>query len=232
MVYSLLTMSFTVITRHAISSNFASVWKAAWHECNVAVKKLKQSMFLLDEQLLEQFQAEVKFQRAQRHRHVVLFYGAGMCQNGIPFLVTEFLKRGSLRQVLDNVWPDDVPDDFYVDGVLPWMQRVGFALGAARGLEYLHGQSPPCMHRDVKSANFLVSDGWIVKVADFGTSRFIERVTVKHRHSIPSNASLEALERSDFLTTTTVGTLLWLSPEIIAGKPYSLSADVYRYSQT
>lgn len=42
---------------------------------------------------------EAKLQRSLRHRNVVLFYGAGIFEDDSPFLVTEFMAKGSLREV-------------------------------------------------------------------------------------------------------------------------------------
>jgi serine/threonine protein kinase len=40
-----------------------------------------------------------------------------------------------------------------------------------RGMLCLHSQRPAIIHRDLKTANLLVSGRWEVKVADFGLSR-------------------------------------------------------------
>lgn len=51
---------------------------------------------------------------------------------------------------------------------LSWDLRVRMASDAGEGLRFLHDdQDPPFLHRDVKSDNFLVSDAWVVKIADF-----------------------------------------------------------------
>jgi serine/threonine protein kinase len=50
-------------------------------------------------------------------------------------------------------------------------KRLEFAIDVARGMSCLHAQRPSIIHRDLKTANLLVSARFEVKVADFGLSR-------------------------------------------------------------
>lgn len=55
--------------------------------------------------------------------------------------------------------------------VLSWSQRVKIAVGAAKGLEYLHDKAQPrIIHRDIKSSNVLLFDDHVAKIADFDVS--------------------------------------------------------------
>ena len=55
--------------------------------------------------------------------------------------------------------------------VLSWAQRVKIAVGAAKGLEYLHEKAQPhIIHRDIKSSNILLFDDDVSKMADFDLS--------------------------------------------------------------
>jgi pto-interacting protein 1 len=48
------------------------------------------------------------------------------------------------------------------------MQRVKIAVGAARGLEYLHEKfQPPILHRRIRSSNILLFNSYLAKIADF-----------------------------------------------------------------
>jgi len=63
------------------------VWKAEWNEMAVAVKILMQGVFETDPKSVAEFNNEVALLKSIRHQNVVLFFGAGKMDDGIPFLV-------------------------------------------------------------------------------------------------------------------------------------------------
>ena len=116
---------------------FGEVFRASFRELPVAVKRLKSHLVEMDSEVRLDYEREVKFMRTLRHKNILLFFGAGIFNNGIPFLVVEWAARGSLRKLLQDV---SIP--------LPFDRRLSFAIGAAQGMEYLH--SARRIHRDLK----------------------------------------------------------------------------------
>lgn len=59
---------------------------------------------------------------------------------------------------------------------LDWNRRMRVALGAARGLLYLHEQcNPKIIHRDVKAANILLDESFEAVVGDFGLAKLLDQ---------------------------------------------------------
>ena len=88
-------------------------------------------------------------------------------------LVFECMPNGNLRECLDLKSQGRKPMD--------WATRVSVALGAARGLEYLHeAAAPRILHRDIKSTNILLDDKFRAKVwfgrHSLSVSEFVSRI--------------------------------------------------------
>ncbi|KAK1352677.1 Serine/threonine-protein kinase HT1 [Heracleum sosnowskyi] len=84
---------------------------------------------------------------------------------------------------------------------------VQLALDLSRGLNYLH--SKKIVHRDVKTENMLLDINRTLKIADFGVAR------------------VEAQNPRDMTGET--GTLGYMAPEVLDGKPYNRKCDVYSF---
>lgn len=143
------------------SGSFATVYRATWNGVEVAVKRLARAR--LTERDTNQFRAEVVLHAKLEHPNVLPVFGACF-QEGNLCLVTEYVQRGTLRDLLAS--PEGAR--------LGWDVRLRMLRHAARGVAYLHARSPPVIHRDLKPANLLVGDDHRVKVADFGLARVKE----------------------------------------------------------
>ncbi|WBR14784.1 Ser/thr kinase [Pandoravirus kuranda] len=143
------------------SGSFATVYRATWNGVEVAVKRLARAR--LTERDTNQFRAEVVLHTRLEHPNVLPVFGACF-QEGNLCLVTEYVQRGTLRDLLAS--PEGAR--------LGWDVRLRMLRHVARGVAYLHARSPPVVHRDLKPANLLVGDDHRIKVADFGLARVKE----------------------------------------------------------
>ncbi|KAL0389772.1 UNVERIFIED_CONTAM: Pto-interacting protein 1 [Sesamum calycinum] len=93
----------------------------------------------------------------------------GYCVDGNQrILAYEFASNGSLHDILHG---RKGVKGAQPGPVLSWAQRVKIAVGAAKGLEYLHEKAEPhIVHRDIKSSNVLIFDDDVAKIADFDLS--------------------------------------------------------------
>jgi hypothetical protein len=116
-----------------------------------------------------EFRAELEVLGSLSHPNLARLLG--YCAAGRDrILVYELLERGSLDAWLHGGDAEDGGGT----GTLPWPARLRVACGAAAALEFLHhGRRPPVLHRDVKSSNVLLGEGFEAKLADFGLARIV-----------------------------------------------------------
>ena len=95
---------------------------------------------------------------------------------------------------------------------LDWNTRMKIALGAARGLDYLHHiANPPVIYRDLKSANILLAEGFHPKLSDFGFAKFGPTGDKSH------------------VTTRVMGTYGYCDPEYVKTGKLTLKSDIYGF---
>ncbi|CAI9114423.1 OLC1v1015142C2 [Oldenlandia corymbosa var. corymbosa] len=122
----------------------------------VAVKLLD----LDGDQGYREWLTEVIYLGQLRHPHLVKLIGY-CCEDEHRLLVYEYLARGNLENQLFRRYSI----------ALPWLTRIKIALGAAKGLAFLHCEDKPVIYRDFKSANILLDSDYTAKVSDFGLAK-------------------------------------------------------------
>ncbi|KAK4373284.1 hypothetical protein RND71_008668 [Anisodus tanguticus] len=175
---------------------FGNVYKGRLSDGNiVAVKRLKDGNAAGGEQ---QFQTEVALISLAVHRNLLRLYGFCMTPTE-RLLVYPYMSNGSVASRLK------------AKPTLDWGTRKGIALGAARGLLYLHEQcDPKIIHRDVKAANILLDDYCEAVVGDFGLAKLLD-----HHDS--------------HVTTAVRGTVGHIAPEYLSTGQSSDKTDVFGF---
>ncbi|KAF5794174.1 putative protein kinase RLK-Pelle-LRR-II family [Helianthus annuus] len=161
----------------------------------VAVKRLKDGNAVGGE---IQFQTEVEMISLAVHRNLLRLYGFCMTSSE-RLLVYPYMSNGSVASRLK------------AKPALNWGTRKRIALGAARGLLYLHEQcDPKIIHRDVKAANILLDDYCEAVVGDFGLAKLLD-----HHDS--------------HVTTAVRGTVGHIAPEYLSTGQSSEKTDVFGF---
>ncbi|KAL1370591.1 hypothetical protein HN51_000835 [Arachis hypogaea] len=139
------------------SGAFGNVYKGNFElEGTLAIKRAHGESFLS----VDEFRNEVRLLATVKHRNLIGL--VGYCEEperfGARILVYEYVPNGSLLEYMIGN-----------KNSLTWKQRVNIAIGAARGIAYLHeGIKPSIIHRDLKPSNILLGEGFEAKVSDFG----------------------------------------------------------------
>ncbi|KAJ6362841.1 hypothetical protein OIU78_003102 [Salix suchowensis] len=150
---------------------------------------------------LREFTAEIESLGCLRHKNLVNLQGWCKTKKDL-LLVYEFIPNGSLAGLLFSR-ENSV--------VLSWEQRFNIVKGIAAGLLYLHEEwGQVVIHRDVKSSNVLIDAEMNGRLGDFGLARLYNHGTTSH-------------------TTSIVGTIGYLAPELTRTGQASTGSDVYAY---
>src|SRR5580692_11211912 len=147
--YRLITALGTGASSHVYLADDVSLHR------RVAIKVLHPAL-AGDTAFLKRFRAEAQAVAALNHPNILQVYDWGE-EDGIPYLVLEFLAGGSLRQVYDT------------GALLSPEQAVLVGVEAAAGLDYAHRRG--LVHRDIKPANLLFDADRRLRIADFGLAR-------------------------------------------------------------
>ncbi|EEF46156.1 probable serine/threonine-protein kinase PBL12 [Ricinus communis] len=148
----------------------------------------------------KEWMAEIIFLGQLRHQHLVKLIGY-CSEEDQRLLVYEYMPRGSLENQLFRRY----------SAALPWSARMKIALGAAKGLAFLHETDPPVIYRDFKSSNILLDSDYIAKLSDFGLAK--DGPDGEETH----------------VTTRVMGTQGYAAPEYVMTGHLTTMSDVYSF---
>lgn len=163
----------------------------------VAVKALKQE----DGQVPEGWMKEIEILKSLYHRNIVKYKGCCTELGGqVVQLIMEYLPLGSLREYLPK-------------RKLGMPQCLMFAQQICQGMDYL--QSKRYIHRDLAARNVLVENDSLVKIGDFGLTKYIPEGEIYYR----------VRENGD-------SPVFWYAIECLKESKFSFSSDIWSFGVT
>ncbi len=170
----------------------------------VAIKVLPTQTAATPE-LRQRFDREARAISSLNHPNICALYDIGQ-QDGIDYLVMEYLEGESLSKVLEK-------------GPMPTAELLKIAMQIADALDKAHKQG--LVHRDLKPANIIITKNG-AKLLDFGLAKFQVTGAV---------TNLSMTRTSSPLTTegTIVGTFQYMSPEQLEGKEADARSDLFSF---
>jgi serine/threonine protein kinase len=126
---------------------------------DVAVKVIRVDQFApaILGRMLKRFDREAKVLANMTHPNIVHVNDYGQ-QDGIPYLVMDYLTGGTLKQRLDQP--------------MSWTEAASLLLPIAHALQYAHNLG--IIHRDIKPANILISNSGQSMLSDFGIAKLLD----------------------------------------------------------
>lgn len=164
----------------------------------IAVKKLNSESL----QGLEEWQSEINFLGRLSHPNLVRLLGYCWDEKEL-LLAYEFMQKGSLENHLFGRG--------HAVQSLPWNLRLKIAIGAAKGLAFLHTSEKQVIYRDFKASNILLDGSYNAKISDFGLAKMGPSASQSH------------------VTTRVMGTYGYAAPEYVATGHLYVKSDVYGF---
>lgn len=136
------------------------------------------------------------------HPHICTIHDVGR-HGGRPYIVMEFVEGQPLSEL--------VPDDG-----LPAATAVRYASEMAAALAHAHAEG--VVHRDLKSANVMITSSGAVKLLDFGLAQHLRASTDDNASTLPTRTG-----------ALVAGTLSYMAPETLCGLAADARSDVWAF---
>jgi serine/threonine protein kinase len=177
---------------------------------SVALKFLPER-FANDAEALERFRREARAASALNHSNICTIYDIGEHQ-GRPFIAMELLRGKTLAE-------HAAAKPVRLGEILELGGQIASALDTAHAAHIVH--------RDIKSANIVLTDSGQVKILDFGLAKLVERGTRNWASdpTLPPGSAITGRHLTE--PGMTMGTLAYMSPEQLLAEDVDARSDLF-----
>jgi serine/threonine protein kinase/Tfp pilus assembly protein PilF len=151
---------------------------------------------------LTRFLREAQMASALNHPHICTIYEIGE-EDGVPYIAMEHVPGRPLRRMT-------------LTAPLPEVEVVKYGIQIAGALEYAHGRG--IIHRDLKTANAMITPEGQVKILDFGLAKRLDSKDLGE----DGNSQNSITEAGSFL-----GTMHYAAPEVLRGEVADSRSDLW-----
>lgn len=174
----------------------------------VAVKSLKTSNSSEFTQYKTRFLREARFASNLNHPNIVSVYDYGETEEGVPYLVMEYVSGKNLSDILRQ-------KNLTIGEYIEIIKQIAKALSSA----HEHG----IIHRDVKPSNVFVNERGEVKVLDFGLAKLLDADSYNNRSFSSATSDMFTQTRQGVF----MGTPSYSSPEQLLGSSVDRRSDIF-----
>ena len=200
--YSELPESFVLSNVHFHGITIGRGAYSSVEEVTVPVEAVAKKISTQDQK--KRLLKECNLMSSLHHRNIVQFIGVFKCSDSDQLALVMEQMLTSLHDLLQ---PDGSA------GALSFFNislKCSVLHDVANGLDYLHKQSPPIVHRNLSAKNLLLNSMMVTKIADLGEAR--------------------VLEVGNIMTTMTPGTIHYMPPEALVDlSEYDASIDIFSF---
>lgn len=153
------------------------------------------------------FETEVKVFEKLQNPAILQYYGVGeiiLNDHTYPAIIMEYMPNDTLESFLEKEMHGQAPPKCDIT------TKYIILLGISLGMKYLHSMNT--LHRDLKPGNIMIDSNYYPRIFDFGFSKNVD------------------VNFSQKVKQSTIGTPLYMAPEIMLDKPYNQKVDVYSFS--
>ncbi|XP_017853475.2 putative mitogen-activated protein kinase kinase kinase 7-like [Drosophila busckii] len=197
-MYSIVDPTEIKLLKKLGQGSYGEVFKASWSPRSLSMTYAVKRISYVDEKCKQDVEKEALLLTSVSHDNIIKLYGISHDTSPLGnriLLLMEYAENGSLEAYIHS------GRNFAYDDLLNLMRQC------VKALAYLHGCEPKIMHRDVKTANMvLTSDYRKLKICDFG---LVKSVATKN--------------------TEQIGSIPYRAPEIYNTNKYDEKCDVYSF---